>query len=170
MVEELGIKSWKFNYGDGREIFSNIEDFLSDVADEKTILRDSEKIHPEMPHDANLKQVVDEIEDDPDTSLESVSWYRFDPENHSDGIKTMIEDYLDLDNLLGRNLPRARERDRREMMETPSRYLDLYVIDGFTEGTLMGDKEVVERACRRMEAESASYKLKDRINSYLQQI
>jgi hypothetical protein len=141
----------QFNFGKGRERYEEVERFLEGIANEKSVITDPKKIHPDMPYDANLMQYVDEFKDKEDTVIDSISWYRIDPENLQTGVEDKINEYLGIDRIAD---VKARKRDYRDMInEAKSNSLDIYSVDGFTEAAFVGDKKAVNRAKNRLKNE-----------------
>lgn len=138
---------WEFQSGIDKDAFLDLKNFLDKKSDRKAFLS-KDNIHPDMPHDGNLMYEVDELEED-GASIDGITWYQMDPDELiGDPIVDTAKDYLEMNkNRLG-----AKKKDYRDLLEPNDSYINIYAIDGFTNGAVIGDEEkAVNRAIEYFE-------------------
>lgn len=133
---------WEFQSGIDKDTFLDLKYFLDRKADRKTFLS-RDDIHPDMPQDGNLMYEVDELEDD-GASIDGITWYQMDPDELAeDSIVDTAKDYLEGT----RGRIGAKKADHGDLFETKDSYINIYAIDGFTHGAVLGeDEEAVNHA------------------------
>ena len=138
---------WEFQSGIDKDAFLDLKHFLDRNSDRKAMLS-KEDIHPEMPKDGNLMYEVDELEED-EASIDGITWYQADPDELvGDPIVEIARDYLEKNKIE----TRVEKTDFRDLFETKDSYLNIYAIDGFTHGAVIGgDEKAVKRAVKYFE-------------------